>query len=1231
MILSGKNRTQSFVMRCIDLLNSFDKLYDVHSQGKHQNYLLYFSDNFPDEKTFIQPTLFPKFLKEILNFSSLDYIPEKRNKANKAPDFTPIDTHTHNFIFETKGTDSSLNDLNKEFHNKSKLYLEQDQNLEFVIITNMRDFSVYSKSSGMKAENLSFSVQKMYQECKKGIHEKSRNTENFLEFVSRFRRKELTSKDKLERILNSEPHEDEQSNKSHELNDEKILESIKKIIFLLKTDVATQGISVMEKAMENDSSRKKPIINEINQILKDIVLPTKLKQLNDFEQLKTDYASAYLQEGVNLYFYRIAYFVMTRMLLIRSWEDAKFISPDESILYNGGLKKWYESYNHKIQKVLEHAYSVGKEKYQWLFKDDTNYSWYTPTSDVLIEILYEMAQYDFSELNKDVLGTLYEQYLDRQDRKNKGQYYTPHTVVEFILDRVGFTNDEYFFNWKEGIRHPKLIYDSSSGSGSFLVEASKRIRKSVDYSKCTQEDLIEIKNCIINGVFGSEIIAFPYYLSEVNILLQLTPIIKQIIKNDHTQEPFQGKFTLGLLHENALKLYSESDNKVISTQKTDYKKGSSDSEYLIDKPKSEKANVFSLIKNEKLFDYCVSNPPYIGESGHKELFRNTISEIPYWKKHYQGKMDYLYWFIMLAISKLKPGGKLGFITTSYWLTADGAEKVRKMILEKTVIKEMIFFGQVKLFKDAQGQNSLIFILEKEDDEKKRNENNFKVVKFLRDTKNNSKYTISEIIEKIQKHIDKQNYKDGFIEIFPSATKQKDLDSSPWFLFHKAKDEKILAKIEKIGKPLNSVFNINEGLVTGCNKIDSRILNKITSEDIEQYDIKSGDGVFVLSQEEVSKLKLNKFEKSWVRPFYKSSNIQTYWIDESNNESVLYLTKKVSESKIPNIISHLGGDNGNGKFKNKLEMRRECQQKSIPWYSLQWPRNEDVFDGEKIVFPYRSPSSKFAYTQEPFYGASDMYFITSKKEKNSNSKMDLKYLLGIVNSTLFQFWFAHKSNVKDGKRELFGKRMEIFPLVEIDFENIEQVRSHDKIVKLTNNIILKIKDLREMQKFYKNSIVDKFGMPIDQDKCMFDYAKLTKILPDNKLRKISSVSTIKLPQTIDDFKIKSVQDVSKNFYASDPSMEFHLIVIKSNSKDFSIEGQKESLEILKEFLDSNIGNNYTGIWDSFLFPIDQELFKKSKEELVIKHKKMVNEIMTLYDSINDEVCKIYNVTSEQIIS
>jgi type I restriction enzyme M protein len=125
------------------------------------------------------------------------------------------------------------------------------------------------------------------------------------------------------------------------------------------------------------------------------------------------------------------------------------------------------------------SYRIGKEKYEWLFKDDTNYSWYRPSKSVLIDLLYEFGQYDFSELDRDILGTIYEHYLDRQDRKNKGQYYTPLEVVDFIWDRVGFKDDNSFFNWKNGNRLAKLIYDCASGSGSFLVEAARRIRVKV--------------------------------------------------------------------------------------------------------------------------------------------------------------------------------------------------------------------------------------------------------------------------------------------------------------------------------------------------------------------------------------------------------------------------------------------------------------------------------------------------------------------------------------------------------------------------------------------------------------------------------------------------------------------------------------------------------------------------------------------------------------------------------
>ena len=127
----------------------------------------YFSNSHSDEKRLIQPVIFPIFLKEILGFSTLDYIPEKHNSANKAPDFTPIDTQTNKFIFETKGTDSSKKEFEKEFATKSKFYLNQDNSLEFAIITNMRDVSVYAKSTGMGVHNLSFSIQELYRDFKK--------------------------------------------------------------------------------------------------------------------------------------------------------------------------------------------------------------------------------------------------------------------------------------------------------------------------------------------------------------------------------------------------------------------------------------------------------------------------------------------------------------------------------------------------------------------------------------------------------------------------------------------------------------------------------------------------------------------------------------------------------------------------------------------------------------------------------------------------------------------------------------------------------------------------------------------------------------------------------------------------------------------------------------------------------------------------------------------------------
>ena len=65
------------------------------------------------------------------------------------------------------------------------------------------------------------------------------------------------------------------------------------------------------------------------------------------------------------------------------------------------------------------------------------------------------------------------------------------------------------------------------------------------------------------------------------------------------------------------------------------------------------------------FDIVIGNPPYIGESGHKEIFRE-VAETNFGKRTNHGKMDFFYFFIDKAIDVHHGKGDLAFITTNYY-------------------------------------------------------------------------------------------------------------------------------------------------------------------------------------------------------------------------------------------------------------------------------------------------------------------------------------------------------------------------------------------------------------------------------------------------------------------------------------------------------------------------------------------------------------------------------------
>lgn len=94
----------------------------------------------------------------------------------------------------------------------------------------------------------------------------------------------------------------------------------------------------------------------------------------------------------------------------------------------------------------------------------------------------------------------------------------------------------------------------------------------------------------------------------------------------------------------------------------------------------------------------IGNPPYIGEKGHKEIFRSIAQGNL--GKYYQGKMDLFYFFFHLAIDIARTRAQIAFITTDYYVTAHGAIKLRNDIKNRTVVKQLIDFNDLKIFESA---------------------------------------------------------------------------------------------------------------------------------------------------------------------------------------------------------------------------------------------------------------------------------------------------------------------------------------------------------------------------------------------------------------------------------------------------------------------------------------------------------------------------------------------------
>ena len=451
--------------------------------------------------------------------------------------------------------------------------------------------------------------------------------------------------------------------------------------------------------------------------------------------------------------------------------------------------------------------------------------------------------------------------------------------------------------------------------------------------------------------------------------------------------------------------------------------------------KLEFAKVF---KENGGFDIVIGNPPYIGEGKNKEVFL-PVQNTSFGEKYYIGKMDFWYFFTSLGIELLKENGTLSYIAPNNWLTTTGGKKMRNHIMKETIIKEFIDFGDYMVFENAS-QQTMVFLLEKN---KEKN-----IIKICY-----SKILFNkEVLVDLEKFLLK-NKSDNYVYYISNIDRKKYIEDSNIVFLNNIID----TVTSKIKLQENFKFSADE-ITNGIHPHHAIVTKKMLEQLKNNYKI--GDGIFVLTDDEIKKLSLNENEKKLLKPLYESELLTKYTYKKDNHKYIIYTDssfKDISQMKEYPIL------------KKHLDNFKEVITSDNKPYGLHRARKEEFFIENKIVSLRKTSEPYFCYLDKPSYFMAEFYILKT-------DRINMKYLTGLLNSKLVAFWLRYMGKMQGSNYQIDKEPLMNIPLKIAD-ENIE-----NKIIDLVDEImeLKKLnKDTQHLEKKIDEMVYDLYGLTKDE--------------------------------------------------------------------------------------------------------------------------------------------------------
>lgn len=651
-------------------------------------------------------------------------------------------------------------------------------------------------------------------------------------------------------------------------------------------------------------------------------------------------------------------------------------------------------------------------------------------------------------VDPEMLGKVFENLLEVNDRKSTGTFYTPRSVVYYMcresivrylephiqhaisddeirdfirlsdftaekeahVASLGKETETYKYVTPECIRKNAALIDDllskvkicdpAIGSGAFPVGILTEIVK----IRMMLTPYIEEKegrtaynfkrNCIQNSIYGVDISPGAVEIAKLRLWLSL--VVDEDNADDVKPLP---NLDYKIVTGNSLLRVQEQLFEEVDTQSFENMKITFFSETNSDRKKAEKEKIDNLISQRaggvNTFDF----PLYFSEvfSGDTPGFDIVIGNPPY---------------IQLQSFKGKPEHALyreqGFTTYEatgdiYCLFYERGLKITKKgkgILSYITSNKWMRAGYGQKLRDFLANKDPLILLDFAGVKVFKNATVDTNVILVRDTTNNNRLEGAVFNTGFTKGDDIQDYFDRNKSIMQIKS------GSSWTAGSTA-ELNLKTKIENLGKPLkNWDIEIYSGIKTGLNNafiIDDESRNKLIA-----HDPKSGE---------------------IIKPLLRGRDIKRYGYEWDG----LYLIATGFDIDVPTLYPALY--NHLKQYETKAKARGD---KGANWYNLRACAYYEAFDDSKIIWSDIATEPNFTFCDPGIFFNNTVYMIVGEK---------LNYLLGVLNSSYSKYYFSNNATDLGAKGNRYFKQfVELIPIPVLNEKNNPLINEIEALVR-----------------------------------------------------------------------------------------------------------------------------------------------------------------------------------------